>query len=154
MKKYYLAYGSNLDIRQMQYRCPTAKVVGTGVIPDYELLYKGSKTGSYLTIEKKSGGLVPVAVWEVTANDEQRLDVYEGYPSFYYKQGFTIPVQLRNGKTRKLHTFAYIMHEDRKLGIPTETYVSTCKYGYSVFGFDCKYLDEAYEKSVKGGERK
>ena len=53
MKKYYLAYGSNLNVHQMKYRCPTARIVGTAVIRDYELLYKGSKTGSYLTIEKK-----------------------------------------------------------------------------------------------------
>lgn len=38
MKKYYLAYGSNLNIAQMQFRCPDATVVGTAVIPDYELL--------------------------------------------------------------------------------------------------------------------
>ena len=54
--KYYLAYGSNLNIRQMQMRCPGAKPVGTMVLEDYELLFKGSKTGSYLTIEKKKAG--------------------------------------------------------------------------------------------------
>lgn len=53
MKRYYIAYGSNLNVRQMKYRCPTAKIAGTAVIRDYELLYKGSKTGSYLTIEKR-----------------------------------------------------------------------------------------------------
>ena len=50
MKRYYLAYGSNLNIAQMQFRCPDATVVGTAVIPDYELLFKGSLTGAYLTI--------------------------------------------------------------------------------------------------------
>ena len=55
MKKYYIAYGSNLNVQQMKFRCPGAKVVGTSVIRNYELLYKGSKTGSYLTIEKKNG---------------------------------------------------------------------------------------------------
>ena len=79
MKRYYIAYGSNLNVRQMKFRCPTAKIVGTAVIGDYELLYKGSKTGSYLTIEKKKGSVVPVAVWEVTAADEHNLDIYEGY---------------------------------------------------------------------------
>lgn len=29
MKRYYLAYGSNLNVRQMKYRCPTAKIAGT-----------------------------------------------------------------------------------------------------------------------------
>ena len=51
MKKYYLAYGSNLNIPQMQYRCPEARIVGTAVIEGYRLLFNGSKTGSYLTIE-------------------------------------------------------------------------------------------------------
>lgn len=82
MKKYYIAYGSNLNVKQMKFRCPGAKVISTSVIKDYQLLYKGSKTGSYLTIEKKKGGMVPVAVWEVTADDEKRLDAYEGATRF------------------------------------------------------------------------
>ena len=98
MKKYYIAYGSNLNVRQMKFRCPTAKVVGTSVIKGYELLYKGSKTGSYLTIEKKKGGVVPVAVWEVTARDEKSLDAYEGYPNFYYKKNMKIKLS-ETGKT-------------------------------------------------------
>ena len=47
----------------MRFRCPTARVIGTAVIEDYELLFKGSKSGSYLTIELKEGAKVPVAVW-------------------------------------------------------------------------------------------
>ena len=147
MKRYYLAYGSNLNVRQMKYRCPTAKIAGTAVIRDYELLYKGSKTGSYLTIEKKKGGAVPVAVWEVTAADEHSLDIYEGYPNFYYKKN----MKIRLSETGKMiDAFVYIMHEERRLGIPTPVYVSTCKFGYTIIGFDFKYLDEAYEKSLKG----
>ena len=77
-KRYYLAYGSNLNIPQMRHRCPTAKVIGTAEIKDYELLFKGSKTGYYLTIESQKGAKVPVAVWEVKQGDEANLDVYEG----------------------------------------------------------------------------
>ena len=65
-KRYYIAYGSNLNIRQMRMRCPSARIIGTSEIPDYELLFKGSKTGSYLTIESKEGSRVPVAAWEVS----------------------------------------------------------------------------------------
>ncbi len=150
MKKYYLAYGSNLNIRQMRYRCPDAKIVGISVIKNYELLYKGSKTGAYLTIEKKKGGLVPVAVWEVSADDETRLDIYEGCPDFYYKKNVRLPVKLlRNGKTKEIEAFVYIMHEKRKHGIPSMTYIRTCEEGYRNFGFDNKFLDEAYEISAK-----
>lgn len=51
-KRYYIAYGSNLNIRQMRMRCPSARIIGTSVLKDYELLFKGSKTGSYLTVER------------------------------------------------------------------------------------------------------
>ena len=151
-KKYYLAYGSNLNIRQMRYRCPGASPIGITAIPDYELMFKGSMTGSYLTIEPKPGGIVPVAVWEVTAADEKRLDSYEGYPHFYYKKEIRLPVRLRSGKTRKITAFVYIMHEERKLGIPSLTYIRTCEEGYRNFGFDVKYLDAAYEKSIRSEE--
>ena len=146
-KRYYIAYGSNLNIMQMSLRCPTARIVGTSEIPDYELLFKGSKTGSYLTIEPKKGGKVPVAVWEVTPADERSLDRYEGYPAFYYKKEMTLPVKRQSGRTIKTDVFVYIMHEDRPLGIPHWSYVKTCAEGYMAFGFDTKYLDEAIQRS-------
>ncbi len=46
MKKYYLAYGSNLNVQQMKYRCPDAKTVGTAWIHGNQLMLKGSKTGT------------------------------------------------------------------------------------------------------------
>ena len=148
-KKYYIAYGSNLNIRQMRFRCPGAKPIGISAIPDYELLFKGSKTGAYLTIEPKDGGLVPVAVWEVTADDEKHLDIYEGYPNFYYKKEVRLPIRLANGKTKKVTAFVYIMHEEREIAIPSMTYIRTCEEGYRNFGFDTKFLDAAYEISAK-----
>ena len=150
-KRYYIAYGSNLNIRQMRYRCPGAKPIGISAIPDYELLYKGSKTGAYLTIEPKNGSLVPIAVWAVTADDERRLDIYEGYPNFYYKKEIRLPVKLASGKIRKVNAFVYIMHEERSIAIPSMTYIRTCEEGYRNFGFDVKYLDRAYMRSTKEG---
>ena len=151
MKKYYIAYGSNLNVKQMKFRCPGAKVVGTSVIKDYQLLYKGSKTGSYLTIEKKKGGMVPVAVWEVTADDEKRLDAYEGYPNFYYKTDMQLTVKSHiTGRKKKLDAFVYIMDEERKLGIPSYAYVRTCVQGYRDFGFDLKHLRLAFDISERG----
>ena len=74
-KRYYIAYGSNLNIPQMRMRCPEARIIGTSVIEGYRLLFKGSKTGSYLTIEPQEGASVPVAAWEVSAENEASLDV-------------------------------------------------------------------------------
>lgn len=39
-KKLYIAYGSNLNIRQMAFRCPGAKLRGTGTVEDYELQFR------------------------------------------------------------------------------------------------------------------
>ena len=148
MKKYYLAYGSNLNIRQMKFRCPTAKIMGTTVIKDHELLFRGSRTGSYLTIEPKEGASLPAAVWEVTADDIESLDRYEGYPSFYYKKEMTVTYTgIASGVKRRRKVFVYIMHEDRPIGIPTERYIDVCYWGYREFGFDPEILFDAVDRS-------
>ena len=149
-KRYYIAYGSNLNIGQMAVRCPIAKVIGTAVIDDYELLFKGSKTGSYLTIEPKTVSKVPAVVWEVTAEDERALDRYEGYPRFYYKKEMTVDVTvLRSGRTSKKKVFMYIMHEGRPLGIPSQYYVKVCLEGYREFDFDKELRFAAIKKGMK-----
>lgn len=143
-KRYYIAYGSNLNIPQMRMRCPGARIIGTSVIKDYQLLFKGSKTGSYLTVEPMEGAEVPVVIWEVTETDEKALDRYEGYPNFYYKKEMPLDIKgIRTGKVRRRDAFVYIMHEERELGIPSWYYVNTCLDGYRAFGFDEKYLFDA-----------
>ena len=150
-KRYYIAYGSNLNIRQMLVRCPGAQIIGTSVIPDYELLFKGSKTGSYLTIEPKAGASVPVAAWEVSEVNEAALDRYEGFPDFYYKAEMVLPIKgIRIGKVRRRRVFVYIMHEERNLGLPSARYVQVCREGYDAFGFGQRYLTDAIQRSVEG----
>lgn len=151
MSKYYLAYGSNLNLRQMRCRCKTAVPVGTGYINDYRLMFKGSKTGSYLTIEKAKGYKVPVGVWLIEDADERSLDAYEGYPSFYYKKELEVEfISLKRKLKHKANAIVYIMHEDRKLGMPSENYVLTCLEGYKSFNFDASYLKEALNYSMEG----
>ena len=116
MSRFYLAYGSNLNKAQMSMRCPDAKVVGTAYIEGYRLLFKGSRTGSYFTIEKGKGYRVPVGVWEVSEKDELHLDWYEGYPTFYYKKKLKVTLE-ETGK--EVNAFVYIMDEKRPLGMPS-----------------------------------
>ena len=150
-KRYYVAYGSNLNVRQMLMRCPTARMIGTSVIKNYRLMFKGSQTGSYLTIEPELGSEVPVGVWAVSTIDERALDRYEGYPSFYYKKELSLPITgIRTGKVRQRNIFVYIMHEERRLGTPSDFYLQTCIEGYHNFGFDPDVLLEAYRYSIEG----
>ena len=149
-KRYYLAYGSNLNRQQMKYRCPSARIIGTAEIKDYRLLFKGSNTGSYLTIEPCEGMYVPVGVWKVTKEDETALDRYEGFPSFYYKKELKLDITgNRTGKVRTRNCFVYIMHEDRLVGIPSVEYMKVCLEGYHDFKFDSNILRQAYWDSEK-----
>ena len=87
-KRYYIAYGSNLNVQSDADALPSCNHLRHGRgWTDWELLFKGSKTGSYLTVEKCEGGTVPAVVWEVTEQDEKALDRYEGYPEFLLQDG-------------------------------------------------------------------
>lgn len=143
-KRYYVAYGSNLNVRQMMMRCPSARIIGTSEIEDYQLMFKGSQSGAYLTIEPSEGARVPVAVWEVTEADERSLDRYEGFPRFYYKKEMKLPVkEVMTGKVRTRTVFVYIMHEDRPFGLPSHYYIDVCQEGYDSFRFNIATLINA-----------
>ena len=140
MKKiYYLAYGSNLNERQMSFRCPNATKVGTLMLEDYELEFR-----LYLTIVPKKGSVVPIGVWQVSESDEKRLDAYEGYPTFYRKEYIEIEIE-----DRKEQALVYIMNDVRKIAPPTRQYMYTCMEGYKNFGFKQKYLLDALDRSIK-----
>ena len=138
----YIAYGSNLNIRQMAYRCPFATPVGVSEIKGYELRFRGSQSGNYLTIEPEPHREVPVAIWAVSGEDLKRLDTYEGYPYFYRREYFKVKVK---GKYQK--AIVYIMNDGRPYGPPSNSYMATCLEGYKDFGFDPEYLYEAVRKS-------
>ena len=140
--KYYLAYGSNLNKEQMAYRCPDAVPVGTSVIEDYELVFRRG----YLTIEPKEGSSVPVGVWRITAEDEQRLDRYEGYPRFYYKDTFPVRFEGMTIQTT-IPCMVYIMQDGHPIQRPSEAYLETVSVGYLDFGFDRGPLLDAYRRS-------
>lgn len=141
--KNYAAYGSNLNIGQMSHRCPGAKLLGTAWLEDWQLLFKGSKTGSYLTIEPKKGSRVPLGIWKVSKADEQMLDIYEGCPDFYQKYEQTLNVCLEGGTTKRMKVFFYAMPTSAKLGLPARRYLLVCLEGYRDFGFDSAFLEEA-----------
>ena len=149
-RRYYLAYGSNLNVPQMRRRCPTSTILGTAKLNGWELLFRGSKSGSYLTIEEREGCEVPVAVWVVTPEDEAALDRYEGFPGFYYKREFKVQYKgILTCRRRTITAFAYIMHEDRPMGVPGGFYMKTCLEGYDTFGFDRGILLDAYYRSME-----
>ena len=143
-KRLYVAYGSNLNTYQMRYRCPTARLVGTGVVKDHELQFKGRKDSAHATIAPSEGSTVPVAVWELQPRDEKALDRYEGFPNYYFKQD--IPVEMKNGET--INGMVYIMNLRQDFGIPSPGYVQTVSEGYHNCRLDTSVLKNAIRQSV------
>lgn len=141
-KRIYLAYGSNMNLPQMAMRCPTAKPLGTTVVEDYQLLFRGNPRSAVATIEPSEGVKVPALLWEIKAKDEVALDKYEGYPFFYEKE--TLEVEL-NGE--KVKAMVYIMTEGHEFGSPNCHYYSSILEGYQSAGFDPQILKEGAEKS-------
>lgn len=139
----YMAYGSNLNKYQMQFRCPKASVIGKSTLPDYRLVFRRG----VLTIEPAEGFEVPVGIWDVTGSDIAKLDRYEGVPTFYYKREFMV----RNNDGEMVRVFGYVMHDKFWLERPSATYMETCLQGYRDFGFDPIVLYEAFDYSMTGG---
>lgn len=143
-KRLYLAYGSNLNLEQMAHRCPTAKQVGSTVLEDYQLLFRGGHENAVATVEPAKGNSVPCLLWEIAPSDEAALDRYEGYPFLYRKE--TVEV-LHNGKEVK--AMVYIMNDNSPYNTPSCYYYSSILEGYNTAGFDISVLKQAVGESAK-----
>jgi cation transport regulator ChaC len=141
-KRLYIAYGSNLNLPQMALRCPTAKPVGTAVIKDYELLFRGWRRGGVATVEPREGSAVPVLVWDIKPKDEVALDHYEGYPNFYGKRMMEVEL---DGKP--VSAMVYVMTPGHDAGYPSDYYLNVIAEGYKTAGFDLGVLDDAVERT-------
>ena len=141
--KLYLAYGSNLSVEQMERRCPDAKPIGKAILPDWKLLFK-----IHATIEPCKGSKVPVLVWKISDRDEQNLDRYEGYPSYYIKQDVELMMtDLRGRNPRPVTAMVYIMADAHRVRMPMKGYVDILVEGYERFGFDMDILREALRET-------
>lgn len=144
IKKIYAAYGSNMSTAQMAYRCPDAKIIGTGEIKNYRLMFKGELPYSYATIEEDENISVPVVLWELSADDEKRLDRYEGYPKKYYKKELEVETQ-----EESVMAMVYIMDEGFPLNPPDSHYYAGIFNAYEDFKIDTEILEEALKYSSR-----
>ena len=141
--RFYIAYGSNLNLEQMARRCPAAEVVKAVYLHNYRLMFRGKGT-AVATIEKQKGSKVPILIWQLQPSDEHSLDIYEGYPHLYRKETLRMTV---NG--RRIHAMAYIMNESlHPYGTPSRSYFDTIRQGYEDSGFDARILRHAVLDSV------
>lgn len=141
--RFYIAYGSNLNIGQMARRCPTAEIVRKTVLRNWRLMFRGKST-AVATVERHEGSQVPVLIWRLQPGDERSLDMYEGYPHLYRKEMLRITVN-----RRRISAMIYIMNEaHHPYGTPSSSYFETIRQGYESSGFDTGILRQAVLDSV------
>jgi len=148
----YVAYGSNMNLDQMEYRCPKSVVVGVGILKGWKLEF------NYHANVYRSDDMhdeVPVLVWDIDDSEWSWLDSYEGFPYYYYKD--TVDVWV-DGKRKK--AIVYVMTDngmDKKLRshntvLPSQSYFSCIEEGYIANGIDTEYLYKVLAENIKVNE--
>jgi gamma-glutamylcyclotransferase (GGCT)/AIG2-like uncharacterized protein YtfP len=114
-RKMYFAYGANMHPGQMKRRCPGARADGAFILRDWEL-----KFYSHATVESCPGAQAAGVLWEITESCENRLDAFEGFPSYYTKRTWS-----QDG----IEFFFYEMTEPKR-GLPGHEYVMDIAESY------------------------
>lgn len=146
--KLYFAYGSNINLTQMAFRCPAATVVGPVTLDNYELLFRGNAGGSGVaTIAPQKGSTVYGLLWKITPGCEQSLDRYEGYPHLYEKQDITV----RDRGGQEYTVMAYVMTKEwsRDPALPSDFYYQGIREGFRQNGLPVPELKKAWEHAAR-----
>lgn len=147
--KYYFAYGSNLNTKQLHYHCRRAKLVGVSKLEGYRLSFNGTtENEAFLTIEPSEDSYVPIAIFNIPSYEIPYLDHYECYPDIYDKKELTITLE-----GTPITGFIYIMHPYIGYNTPSNDYFKICLEGYEDFSFDRALLIDALIR-VKDYEQK
>lgn len=141
----YIAYGSNMAEEQMAHRCPSAKLIGTGYLPNHRLEFY-----LHATVERTRahGAKVPVAVWEISEEDERSLDRYEGFPTYYTKHRRRVVMD--DGS--EIRGMAYIMNMIRPQP-PTPTYYNGIYNAYVRLGLHSE-IERVLEPALCRSQRR
>ena len=141
-EKLYFAYGSNMNLNQMAFRCPDAEVVDTVRLEGYRLAFCMNGGGNGVaTIIPAEGSCVDGVLWRISEQDEQHLDHYEGLPYLYGKEPVTVTD--RNGQQREI--MAYTMNSPYKdvPAMPSKAYLEGILNGCRQNGIEIALVLEA-----------
>jgi gamma-glutamylcyclotransferase (GGCT)/AIG2-like uncharacterized protein YtfP len=139
-------YGSNLDLAQLQRRCPSAAVVGVAHLRHFALTFAGHSDawgGAVATIVRQRGVAVDGIVARVTLADLAMLDRYEGVPFAYTRSRLTVTVA-----DAPIVAHVYRKPDDTPAGVPSLRYVTQLARGYRAFELDGRRLLAAVEGVV------
>ena len=133
----YGAFGANLNMANMEVRCPQAKPILGFNLVGYRLVFNG-----VADIIKDKDTKVPIGLWEITKECEKSLDRYEGYPHLYKKIKLKIDVPGFKGQK----VMFYVMRR-KGVALPPASYFNTIAQGYDDFALDKDYLNWAVHEA-------
>ena len=125
----YFAYGSNLNHFQMKKRCKDSVFLKKINLSNFKLTFRSKYRAA--DIDRKKNSIVPGGLYDISKNDEKKLDLYEDYPILYKKYYF-----LYYGKK----VMTYTMVKKSAFKFPTERYLNIVKKGYRDCDLDIKFL--------------
>ena len=133
----YFAYGSNMCIRQMNERCPDNSKIGIGQLSGYRWIIS---TRGYANVVKSPDDDVWGVIYEISIQDEAKLDGYEGVSTkCYLKENLDILID------RKIKNCLTYVDPITEIGIPSYTYSNTINEGV----LDSKLPEEYVEKYLR-----
>jgi len=128
----YFAYGSNLHHFQMKRRCKDSVYLKKISLKGFRLTFRSKYRAADIELKKNSS--VQGGLFEISKNDEKKLDVYEDYPILYKKYYF-------NYYGKKVMT--YTMVHKTPFKFPTERYLKIVTKGYKDCKLEIKFLKKA-----------
>lgn len=147
-EKLYFAYGSNMNLNQMAFRCPDAEVIDTVRLEGYRLAFCANGGGNGVaTIIPAEGSCVDGVLWRISERDEQHLDHYEGFPFLYGKE--SVVVMDQDGVSREV--MAYTMNSPYRdtPALPSKAYLEGILIGCRQNGIETAPVLEAVRLTQK-----
>ena len=145
----YAAYGSNLDPAQMQQRCPHSPSAGTGWLEGWRLTFGAEDLGwegALATLVEAPGEHVFVGLYDVTAPDEQALDIWESANSGLYEK-VRVRVDCLEGE---LAAWVYVL-SDFEGGVPSARTLGILADAAEAAGAPKDYLTELRGRPCSSG---
>ena len=142
-KRCYFAYGSNMSVAEMQWRCPGALLLETARLDAHRFVINARGVA---TVTPDPAGAVYGVLWQITVDHEEALDLYEGVRLGFYKKRTKGVMNLEGRQTKALIYTA----TDSTPGRPRDGYLEEILSAAKGHGFPSSYIKEL-EKWLRAG---
>ena len=137
----YAAYGSNMDPEQMLLRCPHSPMAGTGWLEGWRLTFSGGDIGwegALATVVEEPGSRVFVVFYDVSEEDEQRLDRWEGSELGIHRK---IRLRVDTDDNQSVLAWLYVM-DAYEGGLPSARYIGVMADAAEKAGAPAEYVHD------------